>query len=423
MHCVSAAGLAQSVTSIAKAHCIAIAAAACTVLSGCSYLPHSGPTHYSIHGRASETIRTRDRVAMDYVLVDISEKVLNSVRYTSHTSLHKSFGAGKGPSPEIKIGVGDTLQISIYESSPGGLFQSGDITTRVSTSATLPLQFVDHNGMITVPYAGQIKAAGRSPLQVQRSIEASLRQRAIEPQVIISLPEQTSADVSIFGNAVGNLRSRIRPGGERILELLARAGVSAPPHEALITLQRGKKRASIQFQSLLERPEENIYLHPGDIIYASRLQQRFSVFGAAANTTQTTGLTGQFVFDSGDVSLTEAVARAGGLLDTRASTRGVYLYRLEQRDVLEEFGADLKRFSDDRDHLPTIYRADFSDPSIFFVANRFPMRHRDVIYIVNADAVELEKFVTHVSTVTGAVANVSTDIVTIRNPSATVGNR
>lgn len=389
---------------------------------GCTYLPHSGPSGHHIEHYASDAKTVERRhVATDYVLVDVSHKVLKAVRHAAPVSMLTSFGTGRGSSPEIKIGVGDTVQVTIYELGPGGLFSVGDVTTRVSNSVAIPTQFVDHRGFITVPYAGQIKVSGRSTLQVQRSIEAALKQRAIEPQVLVSLPEQASADVSIFGDAVGNLRSRLRPGGESILELIARVGVRAPTHETLITLQRGRKRASINFQSLLDRPDENIYLRPGDIIYASREPQRFSVFGATQNTTQTTGTTGQFIFDTADVSLTEAVARAGGLLDNRAHTRGVYVYRLEHRDVLDELNIDLGKFSDHKDMIPTIYRANFSDPSIFFSASRFPMRHRDVLYVANADSIELEKFLAHVTAVTGAVSAVTGDVRIIREDVRAIG--
>lgn len=397
-------------------------------LGGCSYLPHSGPTRYAIDLAATDHVRKKDRVVMNYALVDISQHVLKAVKEKNPHSFKKSFGVGKGGAPEIRVGVGDLLQVSIYESGPGGLFQGGDAATRGAGSGTvLPLQFVASNGYITVPYAGQIKAAGRSVEQIQHSVEAALKQRAIEPQVVIALPEQSSAEVSIFGTAVRNLRSRLRPGGERVLELLARVGLVVPPHEALVTLHRGKKRASINFQSLVENPDENIFLYPGDLVYVSRHQLKYSALGAVANSVTSgvagdvavTATSGQFVFDTPEVYLTDAVSRAGGLLEGRANTRGVYLYRLEHRDLLEEIGVDLTQFSSDTDMIPTIYRADFSDPSVFFAANQFAMRNRDLIYVVNADAVELEKFVGHVSNVSRGIAGTVTDYQTLKNPGGT----
>lgn len=182
--------------------------------------------------------------------------------------------------------------------------------------------------------------------QVQRQIETRLGQRAIEPQAVVSLPEQTSADhISVFGDATGNYRARVRSGGERVLDMIARAGIRHPGHE-VVTLQRGHRRATVHFPVLLANSEENIYVRPGDVLYVNRNQQRFTVFGATGGTTQTTGLTGQFPFKT-DLHLTEAVARAGGLLDNRANAQQVFLYRLEHRTSLEKMGVSLAAFPPD----------------------------------------------------------------------------
>ena len=48
------------------------------------------------------------------------------------------------------------------------------------------------------------------------------------------------------------------------------------------------------------------------------------------------------------------------------------------------------------------------------------MRHKDIIYVSNADSVEINKFLFFLRNVTSTVAGVSTDAVVIRNPSAAV---
>ncbi len=66
--------------------------------------------------------------------------------------------------------------------------------------------------------------------------------------------------------------------------------------------------------------------------------------GAVATAGQTFGLTGQFAFEQEKLSLNEALAKAGGLIDTRANPSQVFLYRLEFRNVLEKVGMDLRSF-------------------------------------------------------------------------------
>jgi polysaccharide export outer membrane protein len=59
--------------------------------------------------------------------------------------------------------------------------------------------------------------------------------------------------------------------------------------------------------------------------------------------------------------------------------------------------------------IPTIYRANFTDPSSFFYARKFEMRNGDVIYISNAGGVELTKFLS----LLGLTATAGTDSVTL----------
>jgi polysaccharide export outer membrane protein len=42
--------------------------------------------------------------------------------------------------------------------------------------------------------------------------------------------------------------------------------------------------------------------------------------------------------------------------------------------------------------VPVVYRVDLKDPRSFFVAQGFPVRDHDVMYVSNAPATELRKF-------------------------------
>jgi len=123
-----------------------------------------------------------------------------------------------------------------------------------------------------------------------------------------------------------------------------------------------------------------------------------------------TGASGQFKFQQEILELNEAVGKAGGLLDNRADPGEVFVYRLESRDALAKMGADISNFPEDRKLIPTIYRVNFRDPSGFFAAQRFPMRDGDVLYVDNADQVELTKFLDLLTTVSGSVSTIATDI-------------
>ena len=119
--------------------------------------------------------------------------------------------------------------------------------------------------------------------------------------------------------------------------MISRAGgTKFPGYELFVTLQRKKKRATVYFPTLVNNPAENIYVAPGDTVYVYREQQKFVAVGALGSSSQTSGITGQYAFEQEKLSLNEAVAKAGGLLDTRANPGQVFLYRVESRETLSQ---------------------------------------------------------------------------------------
>jgi polysaccharide export outer membrane protein len=274
------------------------------------------------------------------------------------------------------------------------------------------VQEVDRSGNVTVPYAGLVPVVGRTITDVQRDIESRLSKRAIEPQVVVTLPERNASEVTVVGEvlAVAN-KFKIRPGGERVLDMISRAaGLKYPGYELFVTLQRGGRRATVYFPTLVNSPAENIFVAPADTLYVYREQQKFVAVGALGTVGQTSGLTGQFAFDQEHLSLNEAVARAGGLLDFRANPGQVFLYRLEHRQMLERLKIDLQGFPPEQVMIPVVYRANFRDPSSFFFAQSFPMRHKDVIYVSNADAVEVGKFLGYLLLFTSSTSGAVDDV-------------
>ena len=96
---------------------VALASAGCTALSD------SGPSRRDVEARATATIGpTEDRSLLDYALVDLNRVVLPLINDPGPGSLLRTFGAGHGPPPEIKVGVGDTVQVTLFEAQAGGLF-------------------------------------------------------------------------------------------------------------------------------------------------------------------------------------------------------------------------------------------------------------------------------------------------------------
>jgi polysaccharide biosynthesis/export protein len=384
------------------------------LIAGCTNLPADGPSFHDISGAATASvINERRHVVYDYVLIDVSDKVIENLVYIEPGTFFNSFGTGRGGAPTLTVGVGDALQITIFESSAGGLFIPPEAGVRPGNFVTLPSQTVSTRGTISIPYAGDVQAAGRTPQQIKAAVEKALSSRAVEPQVVVTLTEQTAMAVSIIGTG-GSTRLQLRA-NDRMLDVLARSGSgSIAGYEMYITLQRGGHRATVFFPTLIRDPRENIYVQPGDTLYIYREQQKFVATGALGAGGQESGVTGLFSFDQEQLTLSEALGKAGGLVGGRSNPQ-VFLYRMEPREVVERMGVDTGKFPPATKFIPTVYRANFRDPSVYFAAQRFLMRNKDAIFVATADSVELEKFIAHSSAITSYVAGTTGDILATRD--------
>jgi polysaccharide export outer membrane protein len=389
----------------------------CLLTASCTELPVSGPDDKVIMNFASTgLVRPPDTPAYAYAVIDLDDCVVKNAADFDGGSLFKSFGKGKGPAPSVAVGPGDVLQVTVFESKSGGLFIPADSGTRPGNYVTLPPMMVDHKGIIAVPYGGDIKAAGKSVQQIERDIEDRLADKAIEPKAIVTLAEQNATTVAVLGEVNTPRKARLTQNGERVLDMIASAGGPRNPgYETYVSLQRRGKTATIYFNNLVSHPEENIYSMPGDTIYVFREPRRFIALGAVGVATGVgassalTGLSSLFTFDQDKLTLAEAVGKAGGLLDYRSNPAQVFLYRFEHREALAAMGVDLSRFPPEQKRIPTVYRANFRDPSSYFFAQQFQMRDKDVLYAANANAVEVVKFIDYANAITGGISNTAVD--------------
>jgi polysaccharide biosynthesis/export protein len=369
-------------------------ALAFAALAGCSVISDSGPSRRTVESQAIVTASDASRGSiLDYALVDLNRFVLPWIDDPGPGSLFRTFGAGHGPAPEIRVGIGDTLQVTLFEAQAGGLFIPVDAGSRPGNFVSLPSQTVDAKGFITVPYAGQVRALNRGTPAIQRDIIDRLKDRAIEPQAIVAIVSQSSTQVTVVGDVGQPGKISINPAGDHVLDAISRAGgIRNPGYEEFVTLQRNGLKGTVYFLNLVKDPHENVFVAPGDTLYVYQYQRAFMAFGA-------TGVSGQFKFLQENLTLNDAVGKAGGLIDSRAEPGQVFVYRIETRSTLEKMGVDVSKFPAERQDIPTIFRVNFRDPSGFFAARRFPMRDNDIIYVDNADEVEIAKFLTLINTV------------------------
>jgi len=148
-------------------------------------------------------------------------------------------------------------------------------------------------------------------------------------------------------------------------------------------LTRGSRTARVALSRIVADHRENIYVQPGDTITVVRDPQTFIAYGA-------TGRNAEIPFDAEGINLNQAIAKAAGLLDFRADPEGVFLFRFEPESVARALRPNSPLIQPGR-LTPFVYRINMRDPNSLFVAQRFPIFNKDVIYVSNAPLTDLQK--------------------------------
>jgi polysaccharide export outer membrane protein len=356
-------------------------------VGGCAVMPASGPPSWDVWAGQ------HDPKNIPYAFVRITPKVAD-VLGKAAPRLVGEFPDRSRPS-DIRFGIGDILGVTIFEASSGGLFIPAEAGVRPGNFITIPPQAVDVNGNISIPYGGAIRARGRTQVELQQAIVDSLKDRAIEPQAIVSVADQRTSLITVLGDVgrAGRIPAQLTP--ERIVDTISRAGGTAGPGpDEWVMLERNGRRGLSPFGALIYEPANNVYVHPNDIIYVYREPQTYLTFGAL-------GSQQQIPFGTWRITLAEAVAKAGGLADAAADPASVFLYRGETRDVAEAIGIDTSKFQGPI--IPVIYNINFRNPASYFLATTFEMRNKDVIYVSNSVSVEATKFLTYLRLVNATI--------------------
>jgi polysaccharide export outer membrane protein len=362
------AGLLVSVCGLAAA------------LAGCASLPSSGPT-------ARQLLRQEQgqAAAMNIKVVDITPETVPAGDGGIDLSGAALVSLARGGRVDL-IGPGDSLEVGIFEvgttlfGSGGGrtLNNTGEQSSAAAFDPSARRQnltglVVDQAGNIRVPYVGILHVAGRTTDQVEALVERGLRGKSQMPQAVVSVRSNISNTVLVSGGVARPGRQPLTLGRERLLDAIATAGGvpgSDGYQSALVRFTRDGRTAEAFLPTIASGSAADLVLVPGDRIDVIPQTRSFTVFGAAPRVSQ-------IRFDTLQLSLNEAIARAGGPDDNRADPTAVFVFRSDA----------------DEPGQPRIYRLDLTKPSSFFLGQRFQMRDKDVLYVANARVNQARKLV------------------------------
>lgn len=374
-------------------------------LTSCGIVPSSGPTARQIERSARPNENAPTKLSSGIQIVDVTDSVARRL-LAERKSTDFAKTLGDQAVDHQRFGPGDVLEVTIWEAPPALLFGSsasaattapGAGVAAGAVSTVLPTQIVDIDGNIEVPFIGKVKAAGRSASTLAHDIATRLKGKANAPQVLIRLTKNATSYVTVVGDVNSSTRMELTSGGERLLDALASAGgLRNPVDKTMIQVTRGSTVESLPLQSIIRDPKQNVPLQAGDVVTALFQPLSFTVLGAS-------GKNDEINFEAQGITLSQALARAGGLNDSRSDPKGIFIFRFEPKDALEWPNQPVRTTPEDK--VPVIYRVDLKDPASFFTAQSFQINNKDLIYVSNAPVAELQKFLNLVFSVAFPVTN------------------
>ena len=224
-----------------------------TFISGCSLSP-------GMHLDTSSSWLDESK----YVYIDSLKKSvkLTNISATNDASYKNDY--------VYKIGVGDQIAVTVW-----GL---PEIFPVINVSADQNLRRVDANGNIFFPYAGLVKASGKTQDELRDAVTRGLSEYFTDPQIDVTIARFNSQQVFVLGEVTRPKKINI---SDIPISLSNAIGESfglntntAEASEVFIIRQNGEVDNPLIFHANLENPSSfieagNFYLQNNDVVYVN----------------------------------------------------------------------------------------------------------------------------------------------------------
>lgn len=333
------------------------------VLISCS-LPASGPSEKEIRASAVEN-------GGDINIVPVTDEIARATARSQALGFSQQFLSAGSVSVD-RINRGDVLSITIWENVDNGIFATGG----EKVTALDGIQ-VDQLGNIFVPYAGTVRASGRTPSELRVKLTELLSSQTPDPQIEVRREAGNGATVTILGAAGTQGIFPLEAPTRRLAGMLAAAGgVTKDPGVVKITVRRGTQTGSVWMEDLIANPANDIALKAGDQIILEQDERYFVSMGTTAQR--------RVKFETHNPSVIEALASIGGLRSSQSNPRGIFIFRVEPPEIANRV---LGR-SDISSPQKFAYVVDLTQESSIFTAQDFLIMDEDTIYTTEAPYVK-----------------------------------
>lgn len=269
---------------------------------------------------------------------------------------------------DYKLGPGDILTITVWDhpelTIPAGTYRSPE------QSGTL----VTEDGTIYYPYVGIVQVAGKTTREV-RAILAQKLSRVIEKvQIDVRVISYRSKRVYLVGEVSKPGQQPITDIPMNILEAVNLAGgFTKDADHSQVLLTRAGTTWRVDLQSLYEDGaiSQNVKLESGDIVnIPDRSLNKVFVLGEVQKP-------GSYYMNKKRITLAEALADAGYVNELTSNPKYIFVMR-GQADS------------------PELYHLDSKSPDALLLADRFPLRPRDIVFVDAAEVARWNRVISNV---------------------------
>jgi len=361
---------------------LSVVLAASAFLSACA----TAPGNYLDTSRLKEPTQQGPRPTYQVHLID-SELVKEQAQAAAAAD-HHPLPPSRYPDPaafKYLLGPSDIIGVTVWDhpelSTPqGNTFSAGGTTTQtVGQALTQPYtnalpgeadpfgQTIASDGTIYFPFIGRVHAAGKTVSALRDEIASRLVPYVRNPQVDVRVLAYRSQKVQVTGDVKTPGPLSISDVPLTLADAITRSGGTNPDADTQrVRLTRNHKFYVLNADRMLDRGDysQDVMLQDGDVIYVpDHSASRVFVLGEVKTPTQTNLIRGK-------LTIADALAAGGGILDTDANPRQIFVMR------------GMK----DNPTKPEIYRLDMTQPDSIMLASQFQLKPLDVVYVGTASS-------------------------------------
>ena len=267
--------------------------------------------------------------------------------------------------PELTTPNGSTLSAGGNTTQSVGSVLQQPYTTALPGQADPYGQTVAADGTIFFPFVGRIQAAGKTVGQLRDELASGLVRYIRNPQGDVRVLSYRSQRVQVTGQVKTPGPLAISDVPLSLVDAITRSGgFTADADLQRVQLTRHGQLYVLDANRMLENGDmkQNVMLQTGDVVNVpDRIDSRIFVMGEVKNPSQQTMIKGR-------LSIADALTQAGGITNTDANPRQIYVMRGMEKNPT----------------TPDVYRLDMTQPDSIMLSTQFQLQPMDVVYVGTA---------------------------------------